>query len=65
MTSKPEFFATKDSPFEHRFIPMNEEAQKLCNIANRSYLIAAEIKHLEMIGIEVSYQEKEDGTLSI
>lgn len=58
-TTKPEFIARR-TPFSGQFLPLNEEALKLCNLAKRSYLSAEEVKTLVLFGIEVSYHEEEE-----
>ena len=63
---KPEFVVKNGKPFETHFFPCNDEAKRLCTLANKGYLTAEETKILTMVGIEISYfEEAEDGILSI
>lgn len=64
MTTKPQFMA-KRTPFSSQFLPLNNEAQKLCELAKRPYLSSEEVKILLVLGIEISYKEEgENGSVS-
>lgn len=66
MTSlKPQFVVKNGKPFGSHLFPRNQEAKRLCEIAEKDYLSSEEAKTLLMLGIEISYlEEEEDGTLS-
>ena len=57
--TKPQF-KVKWLPFSSKFLPLNDEALKLCALADRPFLWTEEVKSLLIAGIEIDYKEEKE-----